>query len=56
MPLNKELTSLLDDCLTKAKELGLPYYLPIARARRNVIMPFPRALVQNERQTTLSRI
>ena len=35
-------------CLTKAKEPSLPYYLPIAGARTDGFIPFPKALGQTE--------
>ena len=40
----------------KAKELHLPYYLPIVEERRVRFMHFPRALAQIEMQTMSSRI
>ena len=33
------------DCLTKVKEPGLPYYLPITRGRVIGHIPFPKKLV-----------
>ena len=37
-------------CLTKAEEISLPYYLPIAGERIIVFIPFPRVLVLCEMQ------
>ena len=42
-------------CCTKAKEPSLSYYLLIA-GRRNGFLPFSKALVERETQTTLSSI
>ena len=43
-------------CLTKAEEISLPYYLPIAGGRIIGFIPFPRVLVLCEMQSVLSRI
>ena len=53
--LNSEL-SFLTSCLTKAEELSLPYYLPIAGGRIIGFIPFPRVLVLCEMQPESSRI
>ena len=39
-----------------AKELSLPYNLPLAQGRRNGFMPFLRALPQSEMQIASSSI
>ena len=36
----------LTDCLTKAKNTSLPYYLPIGWGRTHGFMPLPRSLAQ----------
>ena len=43
-------------CLTKAEELSLPSYLPIAGWRIIGFIPFPRVLVQCEMQSVSFRI
>ena len=43
-------------CLTKAEELSLPYYLPIAWGRIIGFIPFPRVLMLCEMQSVSSRI
>ena len=43
-------------CLTKAEELSLSYYLPIAGGRIIGFIPFPRVLVLCEMQSVSSRI
>ena len=43
-------------CLTKAEEISLPYYLPIAGGRIIGFIPFPRVLVLCEMQSASSRI
>ena len=47
---------LLDKLLTKAEELSLPYYLPIAGGRIIGFIPFPKVLVLCEMQSASSRI
>ena len=54
--LNSEFSSSWIGCLTKAKELSLPYYLSIAGERTDGFMPFSRTLMLIEMQPTLSRI
>ena len=54
--LNSEFSFSLTSCLTKAEELSLPYYLPIAGGRIIGFIPFPRVLVQYEMQSVSSRI
>ena len=54
--LNSEFSFSETSCLTKAEELSLPYYLPIAGGRIIGFIPFPRVLVLCERQQILSRI
>ena len=41
--------------LTKAKEISLSYYLPIAEERINRFIAFPRALARSETQIALCR-
>ena len=50
--------SFLTNCLIKAKEINLPYYLHIAFewGRGDEFMPFQRALTHNETQTATSKI
>ena len=43
--MNSEFSFSLSSCLTKAEELSLPYYLPIAGGRIIGFIPFPRVLV-----------
>ena len=43
--LNSEFSFSYTSCLTKAEELSLPYYLPIAGGRIIGFIPFPRVLV-----------
>ena len=43
-------------CLANSKEPSLPYYLSIARERRDGFMHFPKALAQSEIQTASTRI
>ena len=40
-------------CLTKSKELSVPYYLYIACGRLDWFMPFSRTVGWRETQTTL---
>ena len=54
--MNSEFTFSLTSCLTKAEELSLPYYLPIAGGRIIGFIPFPRVLVLCEMQPATSRI
>ena len=54
--LNSEFSFSLTSCLTKAEELSLPYYLPIAGGRIIGFIPFPRVLVLCEMQSASSRI
>ena len=54
--LNSEYSFSLTSCLTKAEELSLPYYLPIAGGRITGFVPFPRVLVLCEMQSVSSRI
>ena len=53
--LNSEF-SFWTSCLTKAEEIGLSYYLPIAEGRIIGFIPFPRVLVLCEMQSVWSRI
>ena len=53
--LNSEFSFSETSCLTKAEELSLPYYLPIAGGRIIGFIPFPRVLVLCEMQSVLSR-
>ena len=54
--LNSEFSFSLTSCLTKAVELSLPYYLPIAGGRIIGFIPFSRVLVLCEMQSVSSRI
>ena len=54
--LNSEFSFSLTSCLTKAQEISLPYYLPIAGGRIIRFIPFPRVLVLCEMQSASSRI
>ena len=54
--LNSEFSFSLTSCLTKAEEISLPYYLPIAGGRIIGFIPFPRVLVLCEMQSVSSRI
>ena len=54
--LNSEFSFSKTNCLTKAEEPSLPYYLPIARGRIIGFIPFPRVLVLFEMQSVSSRI
>ena len=54
--LNSEFFFSKTSCLTKAEEISLPYYLPIAGGRMIRFIPFPRVLVLCEMQSVLSRI
>ena len=54
--LNSEFSFSETSCLTKAEELSLPYYLPIAGGRIIGFIPFPRVLVPCEMQSVSSRI
>ena len=54
--LNSEFSFSKTSCLTKAEELSLPYYLPIAGGRIIGFMLFPRVLVLCEMQSVSSRI
>ena len=53
--LNSEYSFSLTSCLTKAEELSLPYYLPIAGGRIIGFIPFVRVLVLCEMQSVSSR-
>ena len=54
--LNSEFSFSYTSCLTKAEELSLSYYLPIAGGRIIGFILFPRVLVLREMQSVLSRI
>ena len=54
--LNSEFSFSYTSCLTKAEELSLSYYLPIAGRRIIGFIPFPRVLVLCEMQLAWSRI
>ena len=54
--LNSEFSFSYTSCLTKAEELSLSYYLPIAGGRITGSIPFPRVLVLCEMQSVSSRI
>ena len=54
--LNSEFSFSLTSYLTKAEELCLSYYLPIAGGRIIGFIPFPRVLVLCEMQSVSSRI
>ena len=54
--LNSEFSFSLTSCLTKAEELSLSYYLPIAGGRIIGFIPFPKVLVLCEMQSVLLRI
>ena len=54
--LNSEFSFSLTSCLSKAEELSLSYYLPIARGRIIGFIPFPRVLMLYEMQSVSSRI
>ena len=54
--LNSEFSFSYTSCLTKAEELSLSYYLPIAGRRIIRFIPFPRVLVLCEMQSASSRI
>ena len=54
--LNSEFSFSYTSCLTKAEELSLSYYLPIAGGRIIRFIPFPRVLVLCEMQSVSSRI
>ena len=54
--LNSEFSFSLTSCLTKAEEISLPYYLPIAGWRIIGFIPFPKVLVLWEMQSVSSRI
>ena len=53
--LNSEFSFSKISCLTKAEELSLPYYLPIAGGRIIGFIPFARVLVLCEMQSVSSR-
>ena len=53
---NSEFSFSQTNCLTKAEEPSLPYYLPIAGGRIFGFIPFPRVLVLCEMQSVSSRI
>ena len=53
---NSEFSFSLTSCLTKAEELSLSYYLPIAGWRIIGFIPFPRVIVLREMQSVSSRI
>ena len=50
--LNSEFSLSFTSRLTKAKEISLPYYLPIAGGRIIGYIPFPRVLVLCEMQSS----
>ena len=54
--LNSEFSFSKTSCLTKAEELSLPHYLPIAGGRIFGFIPFPRVLGLCEMQLAWSRI
>ena len=54
--LNSEFSFSYTNCLPKAEEPSLPYYLPIAGGRIIGFIPFPRVLVLCEMQSVSSRI
>ena len=54
--MNSEFSFSYTSCLTKAEELSLPRYLPIAGGRIIGFIPFPRVLVLCEMQSVSSRI
>ena len=54
--LNSEISFSKTTCLTKAEELSLPYYLPIAGGGIIGFIPFPGVLVLCEMQSVSSRI
>ena len=54
--LNSEFSFSDTSCLTKVEQHSLPYYLPIAGGRIIGFIPFPRVLVQCEKQSVSSRI
>ena len=54
--LNSEFSISKTGCLTKSKELQLPYNLPITVVRIIEFITFPRALVLCDMQLTSSRI
>ena len=54
--LNSEFSFSYTSCLTKAEEISLPYYLPIAGGRIIGFIPFPGVLVLCEMQSVSSRI
>ena len=53
---NSEFSFSYTSCLSKAEELSLSYYLPIAGGRIIGFIPFPRVLVLCEVQLVSSRI
>ena len=54
--LNSEFSFSYSGCLTEAKEPSMPYYLLIAGERTDGLMPFPRTLVQSEKQIASASI
>ena len=54
--LHSEFSFSKTNCLTKAEETSLPYYLPIAGRRIIGFIPFPRVLVICEMSSISSRI
>ena len=54
--LNSEFSFSKTSCLTKAEEISLSYYLPIAGGRIVRFIPFPRVLVLCEMLSVSSRI
>ena len=54
--INLELSFIYIGCLTKAKEISLPYYLPIAWGRAIGFIPFPSLLELREMQCISSGI
>ena len=53
---NSEFSFSYIGCFTNAKKTSLPYYLPTGGRRKEGFEPFPRALAQNEMQTTSFKI
>ena len=54
--LNSECSFSYTNCLPKAEEPSLPYYLPIAGGRLNWIHTFPKGISICEMQSVSSRI
>ena len=53
---NSEFSFSLTSRLTKAEELSLSYYLPIAGGRMTGSIPFPRVIVLCNMQSVSARI